>query len=112
MSQLFPEQNSSIESLTSKQGLKKAFRNRSRIDILANLLSAARGGSLKTHLMYRANLSFVLATQYLALLCESGLICEVLDEEMESKRYQTTEKGLKFLQIYDSLQIMVGPEAA
>jgi len=111
LSQLFPEQKN-IDGLVSKQPLKKAFRNRSRIDILANLLSAARGGSLKTHLMYRANLSFVLATQYLALLCESGLICEVLDEEMESKRYQTTEKGLKFLEIYGSLQTMVGPEVS
>jgi predicted transcriptional regulator len=109
MSQLLPEEKS-VNSLLVKQVPKKGFRNRSRIDILANLLSAARGGSLKTHLMYKANLSFVLATQYLSLLCESGLICEVLDEEMESKRYQTTEKGLKFLDIYESLQGMVPTE--
>ena len=106
MSQLLPEQ-SSIESVVVKQASKKGFRNRSRIDILANLLTAARGGSLKTHLMYRANLSFVLATQYLSLLCESGLIAAVLDEEMESKHYQTTQKGLRFLEIYESLQGLV-----
>ena len=108
MTQLIPEQDN--VSPIARAESKKSFRNRSRIDILANLLSAARGGSLKTHLMYKANLSFVLATQYLTLLLEGGLIDEVLDEDMESKRYQTTPRGLKFLEVYEKLQVMVGNE--
>src|SRR5579884_2697721 len=48
-------QSGRAQSLVSVVG--KA-RNRNRVQIVANLLSAARQGALKTHLMNRANLSF------------------------------------------------------
>ncbi|MDH2899558.1 MAG: winged helix-turn-helix domain-containing protein [archaeon] len=84
------------------------FKNRNRMEIVANLLSIAKNGALKTHLMYRANLSYLMVTEYLDFLCRSNLIKETVDVEGITKVFQTTEKGLKYLDVYDSLQSIVG----
>jgi predicted transcriptional regulator len=84
------------------------FKNRNRMEIVANLLSIANNGALKTHLMYKANLSYLMVTEYLDFLTRSGLIKETIDPEGTTKIYQTTEKGLKYLEVYNSLQTIVG----
>lgn len=95
----------------SKQNTPRAagkFKNRNRMEIVANLLTIAKTGALKTHLMYRANLSYLMVTEYLNFLCGADLIQEILDEDGTSKLYQTTQKGLKYLEVYDSLQNIAG----
>ena len=87
------------------------FKNRNRMEIVANLLSIAKAGALKTHLMYRANLSYLMVTEYLNFLCGAALVKETLDEEGTTKLYQTTSKGLKYLEVYDSLQNIAGLDA-
>jgi predicted transcriptional regulator len=84
------------------------FRNRNRMEIVANLLQIAKSGALKTHLMYRANLSYLMVTEYLQYLTRSQLIEETVDEEGVTKVYRTSPKGLKYLQVYDSLQSIAG----
>jgi predicted transcriptional regulator len=84
------------------------FKNRNRMEIVANLLSIARTGALKTHLMYKANLSYLMVTEYLNYLASAGLIKETLDEEGTTKLYQTTPKGEKYLEAYESLQSIAG----
>ena len=81
------------------------------MEIVANLLTIGKGGALKTHLMYRANLSYLMVTEYLDFLCGSNLIRESLDDEGTTKLYQTTEKGLKYLEVYDTLQEIIGLDA-
>jgi predicted transcriptional regulator len=78
------------------------------MEIVANLLSIAKTGALKTHLMYRANLSYLMVTEYLDFLSRSSLIKETIDMEGTTKLYHTTEKGLRYLEVYDSLQAIVG----
>ena len=78
------------------------------MEIVANLLTIAKNGALKTHLMYRANLSYLMVTEYLDFLCRSDLICENVDEEGTSKIYRTTAKGLKYLEVYETLQTIIG----
>ena len=78
------------------------------MEIVANLLTIAKTGALKTHLMYKANLSYLMVTEYLNFLCGSGLVRETLDEEGTTKLYQTTSKGNKYLEVYDSLQSIAG----
>ncbi len=87
------------------------FKNRNRMEIVANLLNIARTGTLKTHLMYKANLSYVMIADYLDYLQEAGLIQEALDKGGTSKLFQTTEKGLKYLETYESLQNIAGMDA-
>lgn len=78
------------------------------MEIVANLLSIAKSGALKTHLMYRANLSYLMVTEYLDFLCRSNLIRETVEEEGTTKLYQTTEKGLRYLEVYETLQGIIG----
>jgi len=99
MSQIF-----TIESTGSKPAQPAKFKNRSRMEIIASILNIARTGSLKTHLMYKANLSYMVVTQYLEFLASSNLIKELFDEQGMVKLYQTTPRGLKYLEVYESLQ--------
>ncbi len=84
------------------------FKNRNRMEIVAGLLSIAKTGALKTHLMYKANLSYLMVTEYLSFLVNSGLIEEVPDSKGTTRLYQTTQKGMQFLDAYVSLQAVAG----
>jgi len=77
--------------------------NRTRVEILANILNVASHGALKTHIMYRANLSHRQLERYLALLEERGLLAQLVDEEIGSRVYRITEKGCDFLREYSHL---------
>lgn len=74
-------------------------KRRDRHDIVAEILKTARGGKIKTHIMYKAKLSYSQINEYLKLLVEKGFL-----ENMTVKRkrqtvtmYRTTEKGMEFL---------------
>ena len=76
--------------------------NRSRFEILAKMVSIASTGPLKTHIMYRANLSHRQLEKYLRFLEEKGLIVQAVD--MDGNRiYQVSEKGREFLKDYERL---------
>jgi predicted transcriptional regulator len=74
--------------------------NRTRVEILASILNVASNGALKTHIMYKANLSHRQLERYLALLEERGLLAQLVDEEIGSRIYRVTEKGCNFLRDY------------
>jgi predicted transcriptional regulator len=107
MAELFTATN----NVPDKTVPSNKFKNRNRMEIVANLLSIAKNGALKTHLMYKANLSYLMVTEYLDFLIRSSLIKETIDSEGTGKLFQTTEKGLKYLEVYDSLQAIVGLDA-
>jgi predicted transcriptional regulator len=73
--------------------------NRSRTEIVGNILDAANGGTTKTKIMYIAFLSYNQLNEYLSLLIENNLI-EYLDG---TKTFKTTEKGLFFLKIHNEI---------
>ena len=54
------------------------MRNRSRTEIVGNILDAANGGTSKTKIMYSAFLSYNQLNEYLSILIENNLI-EYLD---------------------------------
>ena len=78
---------------------------RNNIDISAELLHVAKNGARKTHLVYKANLNFVLIKKYLASLTENGLL-ESVDEI-----FYTTDKGARFLDQYEIMKPMSGTYA-
>ncbi len=47
---------------------------RNDLDICADILTVARAGAKKTHIVYRANLNFKLVRKYLRRLIENGLL--------------------------------------
>jgi predicted transcriptional regulator len=68
-------------------------RYRSKIEVVADVLSAALEGAKKTHIMYRGNLSFRLVNAYLGVATKAGLI----SFDGVSGCYLATDKGKLFL---------------
>ncbi len=75
---------------------------RNNMDITAELLYVAKNGARKTHLVYKANLNFVLIKKYLVRLTENGLL------ESVNERFYTTDKGARFLDQYEIIKPMFG----
>ena len=85
------------------QAIKVTGENRTRLNIIADILEVAMEEALKTHIMYRANLSHAQLTSYLNSLLELGFLA-VVEYPTESRpRYKVTEKGLQFLKDYARL---------
>ena len=75
--------------------------NRTRVDILASILQVTSNRTLKTHIMYRANLSHRQLERYLEYLEKNGMLEEVADGKVNL--FQITEKGIEFLKDYDRI---------
>jgi predicted transcriptional regulator len=73
--------------------------NRSRTEIVGNILDAANGGASKTKIMYTAFLSYNQLKEYISMLIENNLI-EYLDGV---HKFKTTEKGLNFLKMHNEI---------
>jgi predicted transcriptional regulator len=76
--------------------LMKSRKNRSSIDIVANILEIAKDGAKKTRIMYLANLSYELFKKYLNFSMDKNF----LEYNSIEKKYKTTNKGLDFLKNY------------
>ena len=76
--------------------------NRSRTEIVSNILDAANGGITKTKIMYFAFLSYNQLNEYLSILIENNLL-EYLDG---TNKFKTSEKELHFLKMYNELKIV------
>jgi predicted transcriptional regulator len=80
---------------------------RTRTEITALILQAANGREMgKTKMMYAAFLSHAQLKGYLSVLVENGL----LEHHDGTDTYQTTEKGVRFLTIYETIK-EISPEA-
>ena len=64
---------------------------RTSYEISSDILRVARGGALKSHLVYKANLNFEVIQRYLGHLIKGGLI------ENSGRIFRTTEKGVEFI---------------
>jgi len=80
------------------------MKYRSRTDIVTQILQAANGGSTKTKIMYKAYLSYAQLKEYLSILIENDLLNFIEGEQ----QYKTTEKGIKFLRVYDQMSDLTG----
>ena len=72
--------------------------NRSRTEIVCNILDATNGGATKTKIMYKAFLSYAQLREYLSILIENNLL--YLDG---TQTYKTTEKGLNYLKMHNAI---------
>ena len=78
---------------------------RTRLQIIAEILEIVKEGSRKTHIMYKANLSYRLLCKYLNDVLESGLAR--FDEEDHYIVAPRGEKFLKRFHAYRELQDQV-----
>lgn len=81
-------------------------KRRDRHDIVAEILETARGGAIKTHIMYKAKLSYGQLSEYIPMLVEKGFLENLtVKERHKTQPYllRTTELGRKFL---ESIQLL------
>jgi len=75
---------------------------------MAEMLEIAKGGVLKTQIMYKANLSFAQLNEYLSLLLKIGLLEAV--NKGEKTVYETTAKGLHYIQGHNDITALLDRE--
>ena len=84
--------------------------NRSRIEIIADILRLLRlGNTGKTQITYYAHLNQEQASDYLKSLLEADLL-EGAEEEMGLPSYRITKKGLMALSAIENIKEMLPPE--
>jgi len=82
-----------------------ASKRRDKLSIIAEILEIAKGGTLKTQIMYKANLSFAQLNDYLKFMLKTGLLNKFRGNGKDV--YAATEKGLDFLQRHFELTEML-----
>jgi predicted transcriptional regulator len=85
-----------------------AHKRRDKLNIIAQILEIARESTLKTQIMYKANLSFAQLNEYINFMQDIGLLAKVMENRRET--YKTTEKGLNFLQRHGEITELLKTE--
>ena len=83
------------------------MKYRSRTEIVSQILEIANGrsgnnnscGITKTKIMYNAFLSYAQLKEYLTILTDNGL----LSYDLDTRTFKTTEKGHRFVQVYNEV---------
>ncbi len=73
------------------------------------MLEITKEGTLKTQIMYRANLSYTQLSDYLNFLLENNLVVQTNIDEKEV--YTIAPKGLDFLQTHRELVKLIGKDS-
>ena len=86
---------------------KVSDRNRSRLEIIAEILRDLRLPTGKTNIMSHCNMSTTQSGQYLNLMRSSDLIR--IDAIAGKVTYQRTEVGREFLGLYNQMAVLLDP---
>jgi predicted transcriptional regulator len=80
------------------------LKYKGRTDIAARIIEIAdlMNGGLPTMIMYSVRLGWEETISYLNILTENSLLSYTVD----TQRYYATEKGLKFLQLYNDVGVL------
>ena len=80
------------------------MKHRSRLEIIAEILeTASTNKAIQAKIMHRVYLSYPQLKDYLAHLLENGLI----EYKAGERIYRTTDRGMRFLEIYRHLNDVV-----
>jgi predicted transcriptional regulator len=85
-----------------------ASKRRDKLSIIAEILEIAKNGTLKTQIMYKANLSFAQLNEYLKFMLKIRLLDKL--DATEKEVYIATDKGLDFLQRHSELTELLKDE--
>jgi predicted transcriptional regulator len=72
---------------------------------MASIIEIAIEGTLKTQIMYKANLSFTQLTEYLPSMLDAKLLTQAIYDGREG--FVVTEQGLEFLKKHSELVSML-----
>ena len=81
---------------------------RDRHDIVAEILETARGGAIKTHIMYKAKLSYNQLNDNLTSLVESGLLENhtIIRNGQTKQLFKTSKLGETFIKNFRTLELL------
>jgi predicted transcriptional regulator len=82
---------------------RKTMKYRSSTEIIDGILNSIGSGATKTRIMYGAYLSYSQLCEYLSLLQERDL----LRLDKGTNLYMITEKGLKFMNVFEVIKELV-----
>jgi len=90
--------------------LEPNVRRRDRHDIVAEILKTARKGRIKTHIMYKAKLSYSQINTYLDLLVEKGFLenTKIQRKKQTITVYRTTPKGILYIENLETVNQLLG----
>jgi predicted transcriptional regulator len=71
-------------------------KRRDKLSIIAEILDIAKDGTLKTQIMYKANLSFAQLNDYVKFMLKISLLNKFRANGKDV--YEATEKGLDYIQ--------------
>ena len=95
----------------SNNVIQRLWERRDRLNIMAEIMEAAKGRQLKTRIMYSVNLSFSQVNGYLSFLTERGFVR--VQMENGKKFYETTPKGNIYIENYrEMLKLLKTQEPA
>jgi len=85
--------------------MENATKRRDRHEIIAEILNTAKDAKLKTHIMYKAKLSYGQIYEYFDMLVEKGFLenTTVKRNRQILTMYRTTQKGMEFLRHMESV---------
>jgi predicted transcriptional regulator len=93
-----------ITSCSKKEEEQEDMKQRSRNNIIRDILDAASSGSAtRTKIMYKAYLSSGHLKEYLSFLTDNGL----LSYDAHTQTFKITEKGLRLLDAYNQMHDMI-----
>ncbi|MEJ2242030.1 MAG: winged helix-turn-helix domain-containing protein [Candidatus Bathyarchaeota archaeon] len=78
--------------------LQGLWKRRDRLQLMAEIMEAAKEKQLKTRIMYMVNLSFSQLNEYLEFLTKTGFLR--FYSEDKRKVYETTTKGNQYIKNY------------
>lgn len=94
--------------MNAEPNVERVFTKRGRLDIIHSILVTVRRdnpGALKTHILYKSNLSHSLLNRYLDFIVDNGM---VKTRKIRKKLvYEITDKGREFLRAYEDLRIII-----
>ena len=102
MERLFHHTPNLSTNLKNMKMMYERKNNRGKIQIMGDVLTLATSGIKKTHIMYRANLSYEQVHLYLGELIGKRLIEQDVSST-DGVVYRTTERGREFLLCYTRL---------
>src|SRR5919199_2974682 len=89
---------------------QEKIKNRSKLDIIYDILVSATGGVKKTHIMSHANLSSEQMNYYFNTLLSHRLLNAEKDSD-DNLIYKTTHKGIRFLHCCAQIKSLIAPVA-
>ena len=83
-------------------------KRRDKLSIIAEILEISKEGTLKTQIMYRANLSFAQLNDYLKFMLKTGLLSKFRANGKDV--YTASDKGTDFMQRHFELTELLKEE--